>query len=495
MGKSLRTTVLLAVMTALLSAGCAQNTAGEVSNVSGGAVTGGAVSGETVSGNTEAGQTGRMGPGIEGWDFYANSACVYREYIDKDETVKGITQYAKSGEEKKTYKIEDCEGLLAVTDREVYYAGGKDGSTATRLCRIPVSKTADGEELQIDRTEVVLTDKKGIQTDDSGEYYGGGDFYMDEDYIVWISEGDYIGKYDRKTGKKVKIPTEDNMNYICGTCPDGLIIIQYHEGDGIFKLPLTGDKLEEILPPLTYNTYYKRLWLASGDGNFFYLEGDSEEYNTNSAKGSFGDIWVWQGDTGKKQLLVPVERIKDAIAGLAVPDNPYQIGTEGRDAWQTRLVSAFYQRGALYLQFQTMWWADKKCWDQNVVFSVDISEWDGKEAPLHYEKTITELFSREGDSQIDRLDKDDEAMYGEEIYAWNSSEILGMEDGKAILNLYQSDGKYKGLTCYDLATGKYYRIERDKSGEYLLLFYNEKNPLGMDESRLEGYLEYQPPYL
>ena len=87
MGKSLRTTVLLAVMTALLSAGCAQNTAGEVSNV-----TGGAVSGEAVSGKTEAGQTGRMGPGIESWDFYANSACVYREYIDKDETVKKPTK-------------------------------------------------------------------------------------------------------------------------------------------------------------------------------------------------------------------------------------------------------------------------------------------------------------------------------------------------------------------------------------------------------------------
>ena len=477
MMKSLCVFGLLAGMGMLLCVGCVkiQNTAGDAAGTSGGAVTG-----QTVTGVVAAGQTKRKSPGIEDGDLYANSTHVYREYKDEEyesNPAKGIIQYTKSGEKQRTYKMKDFEGLLAVTEKEIYFAGGKDDDTPSRLCRIPISKGKGGAELQTDKTEVIFTDKGGIQHDDDK-------FYIDEDYIVYISYGDYIVKYNRKTEKKVQIPVDNNSNHIETACQRGLIITNDNT-DEVYLLDLHKDKLVSIIPPSEYTRWD---FMTAGDGNLFHCNLDFSGKDGNG-------IWVYQGDSGKNRLLVSERRIKEAVDGLAVPDNPCHIGKPVAKTVWAWSGATFYQDDKLYITFQIDWAADKKCWGQNIIFSVDMLKWDGKETSLHYEKELTDVLSRESDSRAYHLMEGDVPVNDEEVYEWNPSQILGIEGKKAILNLYRKKEKCGEFIYYDLDTGKYYRIEKDKSREYLYLFYNHKPSLGKEDYLMDGFLTLVPDYL
>ena len=228
--------------------------------------------------------------------------------------------------------------------------------------------------------------------------------------------------------------------------------------------------------------------MTAGEGNLFHCNLDLSGKDGNG-------IWVYQGDSGKNRLLVSERRIKEAVDGLAVPDNPCHIGKPvAKTVWDW-VGAAFYQDDKLYITFQIDWAADKKCWGQNIIFSVDMLKWDGKETSLHYEKELTDVLSRESDSRAYHLMEGDVPVNDEEIYEWNPSQILGIEGKKAILNLYRKKEKCGEFIYYDLDTGKYYRIEKDKSREYLYLFYNHKPSLGEEDYLMDGFLTLVPDYL
>ena len=485
MKKNVYTTVILAVFGICLCIGCAQNTAGDETGVTGSAVSGGAagnitesaVSGTAVTDTIKEAEPWKdSGEEKEEKYFFANKTNVYLEpEHDYDEPTE-IVQYTKSGKKQKTYKFKNCYGLLAVTEEGLYYTRGKEDEPI-ELCRVPIRKNADGtDQLRVEQTEVILTEDGGIQTDDGG--------YVDENYIAYITYAGYVIKYNRKTRKKIKLYTDSNSNNNCivTTGPEYLIIASMH--GGYYRLDL--DDSEEMVrfagceDPDTDT-------LAAGGNYFFYT---SEE----------GGIWVYDGKTKEVRELLSEEQIEDAIDRMPVPDNPYKIISTEKTVTDNHIADLFYQEGRLYIQFQAEWTEGEKIWTQYVLLSVDMSVPDVAWIAPCYEKTLTDLLREGTDDRTFKVDEFIEWMeetdFDEDGYAWNPSRIVDIKEGKAILSLYQKDEKYQRLACCDLEGKHFSEIKRGEGAEYMSLYYNKKLPFGENDWQLkDDEMNWVPEYL
>lgn len=479
MRKSYCKFVISMVLIFALCTGCASYTTGDETgvNVTGSAVSGSAVTGSAVSGAAVTTSIKEAEP----WDssgkekkrkhFFANATNVYRQIENDVGEVKGFVQYTRSGKKQKTYKWKGFQTLMAVTEEGLYYGRKSEDDKFTQLCRIPLGKNADGTDyLKVGQTEVILTEKSGIQRDEAA--------YVDDDYIVYVPYKECVVKYDRKTGKRKELPTAGNINHIVSTGSEYLIVVSVYSG--LLRLDLDSEQWEQIGAEEAEDIYYARSVYGK---YFFYTSDESDE----------DDIWVYNGKTKETSKLISAQQMDKAIDQIPIPNNSWEIKqTEKTEPLFYYLCDLFCLKDRLFIQLQVEWGEGEKRWGRYVLFSVDLSDGNTTEPELRYERKLTDLLGAESGSG---LYYDYPKETDGEIYSWNPSRVIDMVDGKAIMSLYRENKDRQELGCYDWEEDEFYRLEKDEGAEYVSLYYDNKLPFSYEERKLEIDMALMPEYL
>ena len=479
--------VIWMALSIALCIGCTQKSAGDETGVTGSAVSGGAagnitesavsvttVTGSTVSGTAVTDSVVSRKTSTKKY-LYANSTNAYRDavrdyygdddYWDEDDEVKeGIIQYKRTGEKQETFdNLKMYASLLGVTEEGVYYARFGD---SVEVCRIPIEKNANGtDRLKQEATEVLFVEENGIK--------GYKNAYVDENYIVYISAGDYVVQYNRKTGEKAKVGVSNNLDRIVAVGQGYLMIIN-SEG-GYLKLDLDLGELRQFDGGAdTYLSEDYALYAVELYKDQFFFKKENPSYYYRD------EIWVYDVKKQEKQVLLSEKQLRKACRQVPVSSIPLDI----KEIEYTRccLQNMFCQRDRLYMQVQMELRGGGKSWESYAIFSMDISNLNGSgmdKVKLKYEKNLTDCMWSHSDSKFDKGD------------AWNTGIVVAMRSGKAVLVLNQKGTKQKKFGCYDLKTERFYEITEEDE-EYCALYYNTKEPFGKGDYYLkEKYITFE----
>lgn len=416
----------------------------EAGSVSGSVVSGSAVS-DSVSGSAVSNRVRERTDTVKKQSIndkypYCNDKNLYREGRKNK-----IVQCRLDGTVVREYRVkaedEDEWYIAYVNNEELFYVSYGDEKArkeSAELWWIPIDKRKDGDHLQTDKAEKILSNESGFSR-----------LYANEDYIIYSGELDTYKEYDRKKKKFLTVDREGEDNSykslsrtsdIGGSfgrmAGDTVFLKKLENGNwavgprGLYAHKLGTGTVTRIKSWYEGNSYQKQsryyMRIATVEGNKFYY--DLPETNEENVDEDFVElnIWVYDIETKENKKFISSEQLAQQCDGKkpAIYLSSHIVGNKMYILFMAIMENS--DRG------------DSVTW---TVFSKDL---DGN-AEVQHEKKLSEF--------LDHMNyKDDE---GENILGVNSNSYDFIE-GKMIFEYGPSEKK----GCYDLSDGTFKDVKK-----------------------------------
>ena len=383
-----------------------------------GTLTGAAVSGQAVSGQAVQTEEGENSP-----QAASNRYCSERYYYTVSE--EGFTRISLATGEEKEISVDGIDKLVYVEKDALYCTKVNKDKYSESLWRFPIECRKDGsEELKTDRAEKVK------ELDDISNEPNV--IYMDEESIVYTGvkrnkdfDIDLIC-YDRRSGKKVKMPASGEMREY----------LELH--NTIEQICRYGDRLDFIFNGTIVS------WDMGTDEIFArtdskYSDGVSTEkavFLDFEATKKRRQILRIDMETKKEEVFIDEQEIVDVLASEA--------GIEPKQLQTTEMYGQYYDGGCLYIELRVCYTKG----DTDYVYNIVLSRKDAEGAQLRYEKGLSEYMREQGETEEYTLSDESGKPVGNEFT--NYAECYGVSRGMVYVDL-GDEPEYGEI--YDLKTG------------------------------------------
>ena len=412
----------------------------EAGSASGSVVSGSAVS-DSVSGSAVSDRVREKTDTVKKQNIndkypYCNDKNLYREGRKNK-----IVQCRLDGTVVREYRVkaedEDEWYIAYVNNEELFYVSYGDEKArkeSAELWWIPIDKRKDGDHLQTDKAEKVLSNESGFYN-----------LYANKDYIIYSGDRDTYKEYDRKKKKFLTVDREgEDSSYkhlrlgesdISGSfgrmSGDTVFLKKLENGNwavgprGLYAHKLGTGVVTRIKSWYEGNSYQKQstyyMGIAMVEGNKFYY--DLPETNEENVDEDFveSNIWVYDIGTKENKKFISIEQLAQQCSGK-----------KPAIYLSSRIVG-----NKMYILFMENS-NDSFTW---TVFSKDL---DGN-AEVHHEKKLSEFLNHMNY-------KDDEGENISGVYI----DCYDFIEGKMIFKYGPSEKK----GCYDLSDGTFKDVKK-----------------------------------
>lgn len=237
-------------------------------------------------------------------------------YVEDEKGMGEVRQYTLDGNLVRTFTISDDLEILYVNDAEIIVQKWKEDEPAI-LYSIPIVQTEGGDILDVENMEEIT--KAGEE--DCEEFAEEGNLYADKNYLVYISAYHELFVYDRNGKRFIKIKNDPKANHgFTNSCnsilddSDGEYVVFNTEpvrGSGEdaecgFSLYHLGDDHITTIDEKCVTAAPYLFW----DEKQAVLYTYEDEYNS---KIEADDVWMYDCQTGKKEILISAEEIRDFL--------------------------------------------------------------------------------------------------------------------------------------------------------------------------------------
>lgn len=383
---------------------------------------------------------------LVGEDFDSSRYPNANDYMVYIPTEDGIEQWSLAGEYQQTFSLDEefsTEDLLWVDNEEIIWCKYQDSEPYTAvMMRTPISRNL----VQIDYAEEVLIEKSekifAFEGDESVSGGAGsptellGSVYVNEDYIISISDYSNLYVYDRKAKKQLKWTQKSKENYEFSqyrtsaadmVCGDKILL---HTGKKMenakktkygFAIYQFGDKKTDIIDDRCFGS---AAYIADSARDKVYYQIIDDQ-----------SIWQYDSQTGKRSVLISEKEFKKCYK-------------QNQLLWDEA-----YYNDSLFVDGDTLYFVKNQ--DNPVIFSYSLT---GKE--LIYEKELTE--------EVSYTD------YKEQVHGWKK---IAIHQGKLLLSWYNDNEVENYFYYMDMNTGEIkYLKEKDSEKIFFALFGGWEEP-------------------